>query len=121
MESPVKSIRKSDAIAEKVRRFRQKMNPVFRVRDDERQAALMDLLCDALRRYLEAQQAIHADGLLVPGRAGEKKRNPALLTERDARIAMLKLLEQLSAGKEKSKKRIDAAEEALEDALTQVL
>jgi phage terminase small subunit len=114
---PIKSVPKSTAIEQKVRRFRQKMRSAYGGRKDETQDTLLDLLTDAYSRYLGARQLIADEGLMIPGRAGERKRHPAALTERDCRFAMVKLLEQLEAGRDKSRERSDPADQYLEDAL----
>jgi len=93
------------------------MRSAYGGRKDETQDTLLDLLTDAYSRYLGARQLIADEGLMIPGRAGERKRHPAALTERDCRFAMVKLLEQLEAGRDKSRERSDPADQYLEDAL----
>jgi phage terminase small subunit len=93
------------------------MGQAFQVGQSETGGELLNLLCDALSRYMEARQLISDGGLMVPGRSGEKKRNPALIIEKDSRYAMLRLFAQLEAGQSRSQARSVAAEAALEDAL----
>ena len=102
---------------QRARRFRERMEPLFLARGDDLQAELLDLLCDAFQRYLQAGQAIREHGLMVQARGGEKKRNPALLLERDARYAMLRIFEQLAEGRDRSQEKMDQADQAFEDAI----
>jgi len=118
MEDSINLIAKSTAIEPKVRRFRKRMAGVFQVGQDEVQEELLNLLADAYKDYLRAEELVAAEGMLVAGRrAGERKRNAALLTARDSRYQMLRLLKALSEGRDRSKARMEEADAWIEDAL----
>src|ERR1035438_7346834 len=117
MPHSTKTEPKSTAIDKRVKRFRAKMAALYLARRDEAQQALLDLLCDSFRRYAEMQAVLRAEGEIIPGWRGEKRRHPGVLILRDCRIAMLKLYQQLEAGRDRSQARMDAADNAIEDAL----
>lgn len=58
--------------------------------------ATLQLAAEALDRVTEARVLIEEHGILVPNRFGELRPNPALTLEKDARIAVLRALRELS-------------------------
>jgi len=118
MSHPTKPGAKSSAIDRRVKRFRAKMAALYHARQDEAQQALLGLLCDSYARYLAVQAVLRAEGEIVPGWRGEKRRHPGVLILRDCRIAMVQLYERLEAGRDHSQVRIEEADAALEEAIS---
>lgn len=56
---------------------------------------LLQTVCEAFDRMRSAQAAIQKDGTTILDRFGQTKSHPALVTERDARSAMMTALRQL--------------------------
>lgn len=64
--------------------------------DDAAALALLATAAEALDRLRAAQEAVEADGELVADRYGQKKLNPALTLEKDARAGFLAALKMLN-------------------------
>lgn len=61
---------------------------------DEHHLLLLTAACEANDRAAEARRVIDEEGLLVEGRFG-KKTHPAVMIERDSRLAFSRLVRQL--------------------------
>jgi P27 family predicted phage terminase small subunit len=61
----------------------------------EHHLRLLQLCLEAWDRAQEAREAITRDGLMIPGREGGMRPHPAVAIERDARIAVSRLVREL--------------------------
>ena len=61
----------------------------------EHHLRLLQLLCEAWDRAQTARAQLDAEGLLVPGREGVTRPHPCIAIERDARVAVARLLREL--------------------------
>lgn len=55
---------------------------------------LLEALCDAWERYVQARAAIAAEGAFVDGRYGIRA-HPAVAVERDSRVMLARLVREL--------------------------
>jgi P27 family predicted phage terminase small subunit len=56
---------------------------------------LLQLLCEAWDRSQMARELLDREGLTVPGREGGARPHPAVAIERDARLAVARLVREL--------------------------
>ena len=56
---------------------------------------LLQLACEAWDRSQQARKRLDQEGLTVPGPEGELKTHPAVAIERDARLAVARLVREL--------------------------
>jgi P27 family predicted phage terminase small subunit len=61
----------------------------------EHHLRLLQLACEAWDRAQEARTQIDREGLTVPGREGGVRPHPAVAIERDARLAVARLVREL--------------------------
>jgi len=61
----------------------------------ESELELLRLACETRDRYDEARALLDAEGLVLRDRFGQSKAHPAAAIERDARIALVRVLREL--------------------------
>jgi P27 family predicted phage terminase small subunit len=61
----------------------------------EHHLRLMQLACEAWDRAQAAREQLERDGLMVPGREGGIRPHPCIAIERDARLAVARLVREL--------------------------
>ena len=72
----------------------QKLSDEFNI-DDNAGLLLLQTAMEAFDRMRQAQAQIRADGMTISDRFGQPKPHPLLITERDARSALLAALKAL--------------------------
>ncbi len=66
----------------------------------EAELELLRLACETRERYTEAKALLDAEGLVVRDRFGQARSHPAAAIERDARIALVRILRELGLEEE---------------------
>jgi P27 family predicted phage terminase small subunit len=62
---------------------------------EEHHLRLLQLVCEAWDRVQAARQQLEKEGLTVPGREGGVRPHPCVAIERDARLAVARLVREL--------------------------
>jgi P27 family predicted phage terminase small subunit len=62
---------------------------------EEHHVRILQLVCEAWDEAQKARQQVAQDGLTLPGREGGLRPHPCVSIERDARLAVMRLLREL--------------------------
>lgn len=79
---------------------------------DDREVEILNLACRQADALDELEARVRCDGITVPGAAGQTRIHPAVIEARQARVAMARLLGQLSLPAADGRKLTSAGERA---------